>query len=354
MNIKKIQSILSKKSRDELNIFAKGLGVSGYRKLNSKDLIDKILSDYNTSELKKELKLSYWDVNKNLILSVASVLVGLIGIAITLILTDSDENDQSNAIAIQKRLDEVNVTNRMIAIPAGILTMGNNRGEGDERPEHIVKIEAFLMDSTEVTNEQYCEFLNSNMDYQDIFKSWIDLTVKGNEIEKVNGEYVIINDSLLKTPVRWVTWFGAQKYAEWNNNRLPTEAEWEYAAKGISYQSNYGECLCEDPTTLKSKAWYLDNSNGFPHQVAKKKKNSFGLYDMNGNVWEWCSNWYNVKYIASKDSTFKYPPSGENKVRRGGSYDNSCYIVRTSCRGSRNPKKGFPTIGFRTVRSLRN
>ena len=129
--------------------------------------------------------------------------------------------------------------------------------------------------------------------------------------------------------------------------RLPTEAEWEYAARGGNKSKGY---KYSGSNTIGDVAWYYDNSSSTAHPVGTKAPNELGLYDMSGNVWEWCSDWYSSSYYSSSSSTNPTgPTSGSFRVIRGGSWFSIARYCRVSCRGSGNPDFRDGDLGFRLV-----
>ena len=206
----------------------------------------------------------------------------------------------------------------MAAVPGGTFSMGCVRGDSScnqmEKPRHQVNVKPFLMDAREVTQAQY---------------------------EKVAGE----NPSTLKNcpdcPVEGVTWNEAQSYCLKVGKKLPTEAEWEFAARGgKDGQIRYGD--------MEAISWYRGNSANKPHPVGLKAPNAYGLYDMLGNVGEWCSDWYGEYSSAAADNPTG-PTSGATHVLRGGAFNLDPQSVRASYRDVPSAGQWYYPVGFRCV-----
>lgn len=210
----------------------------------------------------------------------------------------------------------------MVPITAGSFIMGNNLGDNDEGPEHSVTILQVQFGKYEVTQQQWETIMGTNPSINQGCKECPVENISWNEIDSF----------LIK-----INQVSSRKF------RLPTEAEWEYIAR------TGGEF--ED---LKQKAWYNANSEKKTHPVGLKLPNAFGIYDLSGNVSEWCSDWYGLKYYKRKArENPPGPDSGKEKVLRGGSYENSEGTLRPSYRSKQNPASKNGTIGLRLVMEIK-
>jgi formylglycine-generating enzyme required for sulfatase activity len=216
---------------------------------------------------------------------------------------------------------------KYVWIPPGTFMMGCSPGDNAcqdfEKPSHQVTIsKGFWMGQTVVTVGAY--------------KRFVAATGRKNPYALTpNSGWT--NDNL---PIVSVTWDDAQDYCRWAGGRLPTEAEWEYAARGGSTEARYG--------ALDEVAWYQDNSGGQTHEVAQKRANGFGLFDVLGNVWEWVNDWYDQNYYQNSPSQDpKGPASGQSRVLRSGTWVLNPMVVRVSFRFFYNPAHWDVNIGFR-------
>jgi formylglycine-generating enzyme required for sulfatase activity len=216
---------------------------------------------------------------------------------------------------------------KYVWIPPGMFMMGCSPGDTecqtDEKPTHQVTItRGFWLGQTPVTVGAYKRFAGTT----------------GRQMPGApNFNTGWANENM---PIVNVTWDDGTAYCGWMGGRLPTEAEWEYAARGGSAEARYGN--------LDEIAWYSNNSGNQTHDVAQKRANGLGLYDMLGNVWEWVNDGYDPKYYQngpSQDPTG--PGSGQLRVLRGGSWYLVSRLVRVSCRNRFIPSTRGNLIGFR-------
>lgn len=214
----------------------------------------------------------------------------------------------------------------MVLVEGATFKMGAVVAGSDEVPVHTVTLRDFRIGRFEVTQKQ-----------------WRD--VMGND-PMVN--YFPGCDNC---PVERVSWFSAQEYLEkisalaGKRFRLPTEAEWEYAAHGGIHSMNFKYSGSNDPDEV---AWRDGNSDVMTHPVGRKKPNELGLYDMSGNVWEWCSDWYSEDYYSTSPcENPPGPPEGTSRVMRGGSWFHDSSGLRVTDRDRGNPSFRFGYVGFR-------
>ena len=215
-------------------------------------------------------------------------------------------------------------------IPAGTFRMGCSPGDSqcdaDENPPHTVTItKGFWMGQTEVSLGAYRRFAQAAGKSMPPAPSF-----------RQDESHPVVN----------VTWHDAAAYCQWAGGRLPTEAEWEYAARAGTTGPYYGE--------LDAIAWYSSNSAGETHPVGQKGPNALRLYDTLGNVWEWVADWYGDKYYAGSEARDPQgPPGGQSRVLRGGSWIARPRDLRASFRvGGDGPGYGNSWVGFRCVREV--
>ena len=220
----------------------------------------------------------------------------------------------------------------MVYIEAGSFMMGSNYADNDEIPVHKVTINYnFYMGKYEVTFAEYDKFC------EDTGRD------KPNDMDWGREDRPVIN----------VSWEDAKAYTIWLSKktgkkfRLPSEAEWEYVARaGTSMEYSFGNFK----NSLNSHAWYKDNSNNKTHKIGQKESNLWGVYDMHGNVYEWCEDWYQDNYInVPKDGTSSNNGSHKFKVLRGASWGDDSKYLRSADRNWFFPNISYSTYGFRLL-----
>ncbi|MFH1313804.1 MAG: formylglycine-generating enzyme family protein [Candidatus Eisenbacteria bacterium] len=232
----------------------------------------------------------------------------------------------------------------MVLIPAGDYLMGSpdRHGHNDERPQHMVHISAFYIDRYEVTNALYKRFLDETGNSRPPF--WND--------PKYNGP---------DQPVTGVTFYDAEAYARWAGKRLPTEAEWEKAARGGLAGKRYawGDDLPDAGGTHRAnydtgkRAGSDADGYAYPAPVGSYPPNGYGLSDMAGNVWEWCSDRYGSDYYGeSAESDPRGPEAGATQVLRGGSWFGGPEYLRASTRYHLSATTAYDNVGFRCAQNV--
>jgi formylglycine-generating enzyme required for sulfatase activity len=233
----------------------------------------------------------------------------------------------------------------VIKIPAGTFTMGSSDGDADEKPVHQVELGEYYIDKYEVTNRQYKQFCDATG------RSYPE---DPSYFTSMSGYFRNYPDY----PVVNVSWNDAAAYCTWAGKRLPTEAEWEKAARGTDsrkypwgngepdaggfYRANWGEG--SDRSVWKRDGYEYSSPVGSYERGASP----CGCLDMAGNVWEWCSDWYDGSYYGrSPRSNPNGPSSGSYRVSRGGSWDNGAWYLRCSDRVGDEPSYRGVVLGFR-------
>lgn len=215
-----------------------------------------------------------------------------------------------------------------IAIPGGEFTMGTETGERDEQPAHRVRIKGFSLAKNPVTQQQW---------------------------RAIMGTAPSLQTGCDDCPVTNVSWDDAQRFLEMAGKltgeklRLPTEAEWEYAAGGGEQHQMWAGT--NTGSLSQNFGWFNSNSMRRPQPVCKKLPNLFGLCDMSGNVWEWCSDWYSYAYYGNSPAENPAgPQTGENRVLRGGCFNGSAATARVMQRYNTWPQAQTPYYGFRPAK----
>jgi formylglycine-generating enzyme required for sulfatase activity len=257
-----------------------------------------------------------------------------------------------------------------VSLPGGTFQMGDEVGDlwYGCRPVHTVTVSGFQLSEAEITNAQYCTWLNDSLGRGEVTASGISvLGTKGTwsgceylyldytsdptnicQIHFGNSAFTVASGKE-NWPVVLVTWYGAKAFAEGNGWDLPREGEWEYVCRG-GHQYRYGT---DDGTISQTKANYTWETGvmGHPVNVKSYPRNPFGLYDMSGDVWEWCNDWYSDDYYAtspSQDPTGAQ--TGYSRATRGGSWGGDEIGCRAANRYVLSPDMKGSHIGFRVAR----
>ncbi|MDD2247897.1 MAG: chitobiase/beta-hexosaminidase C-terminal domain-containing protein, partial [Proteiniphilum sp.] len=258
-----------------------------------------------------------------------------------------------------------------VFVPGGTFTMGDTRGEGfdDELPTHVVALNSFYIGKYEITQAEYSQYMQPSSswtsnyghgdDYPAYYVSWYAILKYCNLRSMAEGLTPVYTISGSTNPANWgsvptssnSTWNAAT--CNWNANgyRLPTEAEWEYAARGATNTPDYLYSGSDDINTV---AWYDgNNSPSGSKPVGTKAPNGLGLYDMSGNLSEWCWDWYSFVYYSSYPySNPTGPASGSERVSRGGNWIGTSGYCRVASRLlSIHPSGSYADIGFRLCRA---
>lgn len=258
----------------------------------------------------------------------------------------------------------------MVLVPGGKFQMGTEDGMAFEAPVHDVTVKKFWIDEHEVTVGQFAEFVAATnyVTEAERFGWSVVFDLKTGEWSRVDGanwrrpeggESEVHSDE----PVVQVSWADANAYAKWAGKRLPTEAEWEFAARGglVGKKYSWGDELRPGGKSVAN--WWQGvfpekntAEDGFIERAKVKSfpPNGYGIYDTTGNVWEWTADWYDEEYYRRSPSVDpKGPETGTEKTIRGGSWmcaENFCTNYRVAARSHASPDSGLNNLGFRCVR----
>ena len=302
-------------------------------------------------------------------------------------------------------IPEPGIDGELVLIEAGSFSMGSAADElghnGDESRHPVTLTSDFYMYSTEVTNREYADLAQWALDngycsvvgtrlYDNLDSSTVEIMDMDDDEDSeisFNGTRFIVDAGMESHPVKELKWFGAASFCDWlslkeglrraydhtdptswkcnddkpyaaEGYRLPTEAEWEYSCRAgttTAYaDGGITEIGCGDEPSLMNSGWYCGNADGWTHPVAELMPNANGLYDMHGNVWEWCNDWYYGTYLDEETNPIGGPP-GWYKVLRGGSWSEVARRCRSASRRNPSPHKGLNgRHGFRYVISAGN
>ena len=250
----------------------------------------------------------------------------------------------------------------MVLVAGGEFSMGDSL-EDRERPVHQVKLSSFLIGRYEVTVAEFRKFMQSHTYITDAEKNGYSYVWDGTSMlfRKPGANWACdvfgdVDPSKENYPVIHISRNDAEAYCQWLSRltgkkfRLATEAEWEYAAKGGPLHENF---KFSGSNYLAGVGWFEDNSDGESHRVGRKKPNGLGVYDMSGNVWEWCSDWYG-NYSPDLQTNPTGPDTGLNGggVLRGGAWRWHSSFARCTARRNCLPKFNASGIGFRLAASI--
>jgi len=318
-----------------------------------KKIVDTLRED---KEIKDNLILSMTDTQKKMkedLLSLAKV-VSKIQEDLSHLISEPDLQpeieERSPSVTEDEKSSIVSSIDgaEMLKVAAGDFLMGSDDGESDEKPLHKVTLEDYYIYKYAVTNSMYCNFLNAIRIDESVVDKWLEIEDDHCHIYVDNGVYRV-NDEYGDYPVVCVSWYGADAYSRWAGKKLPTEAEWEKSARGTDgrlypWGSEWDENKCAH---CYSSGKVLPVGS-YPHGISP-----CGLMDMSGNVWEWCSDWYDKDYYTNRPDESPFgPASGEEKVIRGGSWKNDSRSCRCANRQKYTPENRNYSLGFRCVKSL--
>jgi formylglycine-generating enzyme required for sulfatase activity len=219
----------------------------------------------------------------------------------------------------------------MVLVPAGEFTMGSDEGDDDEQPVHRVVLDSFYLDTFEVTNGRFAKFVEA-------IQSEPPWGFADQETPVVYAD----------RPVRWVNWLEAMGYCLWAGKRLPTEAEWEKAARGTDGRTYpWGN---DSPRPAHAVFGLKEGGDETVSPIGNRDSGAspYGVHDLAGNLYEWVTDWYDdAFYTQPAASNPRGPVAGTTKVQRGGSYINSPYRLRSAFRTKGDPTEHDPHVGFR-------
>ena len=270
-------------------------------------------------------------------------------------ISDGQKIIEPKFLNIHTNSNNIALKENVIFVSGGTFYMGANTNLSNcKYPTYPISVSDFYIGKFEVTNSEYCKFLNE----QKINASGNYFGIQYIKIDKNDCEIEFINEIFVPKsgkgnfPVIEVSWYGADEYCRWKGGRLPSEAEWEFAAKGGNLCRGYKYA---GSNSIDEVAWFGGNSDEKIHYIGQKKPNELGIYDMSGNVWEWCYDWYsNIFYKnCCRNNPINYSTSN-HKVIRGGSWFNYDLNCRNVSYNKLNPYYSFNYVGFRVCYPVRD
>jgi len=340
------------------------------------------------------IKKEFFMKNKKILLTALAIMLVFSMAVISCGGGDTDPNQQSNPSNPSTPTDPTNPINptnptdpgtitsvniEMVSIPAGTFMMGSpdtEVGRYNNETQHSVTLSAFSIGKYEVTQEQWEAVMGSNPSYFTSSVSgesgtpgklpvervsWYKAIVFCNRLSIKEGLAPVYSIGGSTDPTAWEAvpiydpkWDAVVMDKSANGYRLPTEAEWEYACRaGTTTAFNNGNDDCTNSSSINTIAWWYNNSGYKTHKVGEKQPNAWGLYDMHGNVWEWCWDWYG-DYSSSAQTDPTGAVTGSSRMLRGGSWrpdDGMDRYLRSAFRYRLYPVNGLNYFGLRLVRS---
>jgi len=236
----------------------------------------------------------------------------------------------------------------MVTIAAGSFMLGSNDGPADERPVHAVELRAFAIDRLPVTNAGFAEFLNAIGTHNKSGERMYDFDDGDARIHQRESQWTA-DAGYANHPAVEPTWAGARDYCAWRDKRLPTEAEWEKAARGTDGRKYPWGNAVPDASRARFGARFNETA---PVDAFAAGTSPYGVFGMSGNVWEWVSSAYRPYPYEAADGREDLK-AGPVRGTRGGGHDSPAFEITTTQRGrnlSRNPAAGHHNIGFRCAR----
>ena len=328
------------------------------------------------------MKKKYKSFRIIITLAIFSLVNSIFPSSLTVHSTSGDET--IDLINIEK-IFIINSNDNMISIEGGEFVMGDHYSEGwdDELPTHTVNLSNFSINKYEITHKEFITFLNiKSIDSTGYYNEnkIINLDASKCAVEYSNNHFIFSSNNVVPTiecPIIEITWFGACEYSNWlseiynldqcytiitdsvdcnfnaNGYRLPTEAEWEYAARGgVNHTDDYRYSGCHETSDLTDYAWYSSNSTNQLQPVGEKLENQLGIFDMSGNAYEFCWDWFSSEYYNETPTDNPLgPETGDYRVSRGADWNDSAIFNRVTARYSSYPYTSNGYLGFRIAKS---